>query len=88
MSLHACLHIVLRIGLQQDVYEVYENASLATVCIELLEGCACHRPVNARLYTEDGNATGNMFGTMHAYNIISIHLVASQNSVPDTLIKS
>ena len=51
-------YTVLQIGLQQEVYEVYENASFVTVCIELLEGCACYRPVNARLYTEDGNATG------------------------------
>lgn len=51
---------VLQIGFQQDVYEVYENASFVTVCIELLEGSACCRPVNARLYTEDGNATGTL----------------------------
>ena len=39
---------------------MYENASFVTVCIELLEGCACCRPVNVRLYTEDGNATGTL----------------------------
>ena len=52
---------VVQIGLQQDIYEVSENGSLVSVCMQLLEGFPCHRPVDARLYTMDGNATGIKF---------------------------
>ena len=74
---HRNVYTVLQIGFQQDVYEVSENDSFVTVCIELLEGSACCRPVNARLYTKDGNATGtgiycDIFDALDACTIKSI----------------
>lgn len=57
---HYYLHFstVVEIGLQQNFYEVSENAGSVPVCIQLLKGSTCYRPANARLYTNDGSAIG------------------------------
>lgn len=49
---------VIQIGLDNDLIVVSEDVSSISVCVELIEGNACYRPVNARLLTRDGSAKG------------------------------
>ena len=61
--------VVVQIGFEHLTYDVSEGAGQVEVCVELLKGRVEEivKPVQFRLSTIDGTATGNYSSTVHVY---------------------